>query len=237
MGSGILWKILVTQHSPPPHQEMQLEMQKRTAFINFAQKHRWVLGARSNLRWTERQWKRGQTSSHFSLFLGKWTLDSMCQRWTKPSRLLPTKSAKTNLCDGVGVHQCPRHGWSAHMWRHHWCGGLCWNFGETYCCCPDDDFSQEFHIYSSRTMQGLILHEIQPRGFVGIECVCLTGLPAVQLCLLFKRYGASGRRESDNRDSCITLMRNTEIPLGKFISVMRMGYLIKCLWGFNHIHY
>ena len=25
MGLGVLWKIIVTQHSPPLHQEMQLE--------------------------------------------------------------------------------------------------------------------------------------------------------------------------------------------------------------------
>ena len=28
-------------------------------------------------------------------------------------------------------------------------------------------------------MPSLILHELQQRGFVGIECVCLTGLPAL----------------------------------------------------------
>ena len=30
------------------------------------------------------------------------------------------------------MHQCPRNGWSAYMWRYHWCGGLCWHFGGTY---------------------------------------------------------------------------------------------------------
>ena len=42
------------------------------------------------------------------------------------------------------------------------------------CCCQDDDFPQEPHVYFSRTMAGLILHELQQRGFVGIECLCLT---------------------------------------------------------------
>ena len=41
----------------------------------------------------------------------------------------------------------------------------------------DDDFSQELHVYFSRTMPGLILHELQDRGFICIECVCLTGQP------------------------------------------------------------
>ena len=49
-------------------------------------------------------------------------------------------------------------------------------------------------------MPGLILEELQQRGFVGIECVCLTGLPAVQICLLLKMYGASWRGESENAD-------------------------------------
>ena len=62
----------------------------------------------------------------------KWMSDSTCQRWKGPSRLLPTKSAKTSLFNGMGVQQCPWHGWSAYMWRYHWCKGLCWNFGETY---------------------------------------------------------------------------------------------------------
>ena len=43
----------------------------------------------------------------------------------------------------------------------------------------DDVFSLELHFYFSRTMPGLILHELQQRGFVGIDCICLTGLLAV----------------------------------------------------------
>ena len=63
-------------------------------------------------RWTERLWKY--------VLWEKWTSGSLCQRWKRPSRLLSTKSAKNSLCDGMGVHQCPRHGWSAYMWRYHW---------------------------------------------------------------------------------------------------------------------
>ena len=44
----------------------------------------------------------GQTSPHFSL-----SSNSMWQRWKRPSRLLPTKSAKTSLCDGMGVAFVP----------------------------------------------------------------------------------------------------------------------------------
>ena len=40
----------------------------------------------------------------------------------------------------------------------------------------------------------------QQRAFIGIECMCMTGLPAVQICFLLKMYGASLRGESDNGD-------------------------------------
>ena len=72
---------------------------------------------------------------------------------------------------------------------------LIWTFLRDICCRQDNDFSWERH--ARRTMPGHILHE---RGFIGIECVCLTGLPAVQICLLLKMYGASWRGESDNGD-------------------------------------
>ena len=68
------------------------------------------------------------------------------------------------------------------------------DFCRDICRCQDDDFSKELHVYSSRTMPGLILQELQQRGFVGIECVCLTGLPAVHSCI------SSWRGESDTGD-------------------------------------
>ena len=46
--------------------------------------------------------------------------------------------------------------------------------------------SQELHVYFSRTMLGRILHKLQHHGFMGIECMCLTGLPTVWICLLLK---------------------------------------------------
>ena len=45
MGSGVFWKITVTQHSPPLHQQIQLEIVMQSLLINcinFAQKHRRV---------------------------------------------------------------------------------------------------------------------------------------------------------------------------------------------------
>ena len=34
-------------------------------------------------------------------------------------------------------------------------------------------------------MAGLILHKLQQRGFIGIECMCLTGPPAVKTSFYF----------------------------------------------------
>ena len=64
-------------------------------------------------------------------------------------------------------------------------------FWRDICCHQVDNFSLDLHVYFSRTMPGLILHKLQQHGFVGVECMCLTGLPAVQICLLLKMYGAS----------------------------------------------
>ena len=168
----------------------------RKAFINFAQKHCQVLWARSHLRWTERQWKRVLWSdeSIFQRFLGE---NYTCQRWKRLSRLLPTKGAKTSLCDGMGVHQCLWHGWSAHMWIYHWCGGLCWNFGETYAVVKTITFPRNSMFISAGQCQASFCTSYKQRGFIGIEGVCLTGLPTIQICLLLKMYSASWRGESD----------------------------------------
>ena len=101
MGLGVLWKIIVTQHSPQAassnaSSNLKLYHAKRKEFINFAQKRRRVLWARSHLRWTKRRWKRVLRSdeSTFQLVFGKHGVE----RWNRPSRLLPTKSAKNSFC-------------------------------------------------------------------------------------------------------------------------------------------
>ena len=40
-------------------------------------------------------------------------------------------------------------------------------FWRVICCRQGNNFSQELHVYFSRTMPGLILHELQQCGFVG----------------------------------------------------------------------
>ena len=113
----------------------------------------------------------GQTNPHFKLFLGKMNVGFYVPKMKQTIQTVTNEIAKSSLCNGIGVHLCPRHGWSAYMWRYHWCS------------LQDGDFSQELHVYFSRTMPGLILHKLQQRGFV---CVCLIGLPAVHICLLLK---------------------------------------------------
>ena len=44
-------------------------------------------------------------------------------------------------------------------------------FWRDICSHQDNYFFQEIHVYISRTMPGLILHELQQCGFVGIECI------------------------------------------------------------------
>ena len=119
---------------------LKLHYAKRKEFINFVQKRRQVLWAWSHLRWTERQWERVLWSdeSTFQLVFGKnGTSDSMYQRWKRPTNKIVTNEKCKNqpLWSYGGAS-------SAYIRRYHWCGGLCWNFGET-CCRQDDDFSQE----------------------------------------------------------------------------------------------
>ena len=85
------------------------------------------------------------------------------------------KSAKTSLCDGIGVHQCPQHGWSAYVWKYHWCGGSCWNFGETYAAVKTTTFPRKF----------ISANNARPHsaGVIGIEWlhrhrVCVPDWPA-----------------------------------------------------------
>ena len=137
---------------------------KRKAFINFSQKHRRVLGP--EVIWDGPKDSgnvfSGQTSPHFSLFFEKADIGFYIPKMKKTIQtMLPTKSAKTNLSDGMGVSQSLQHGWSAYvkvplMWRD------MLEFWRDICCCQDDDFSQELHVYFSRIMPRLLLHKLAP---------------------------------------------------------------------------
>ena len=94
---------------------------------------------------------------------------------------------------------------------------------------PYISFSQELHVYFSRTMPGLILYKLQQRGFIGIECVCLTGLPAVQICLLLKMYGASWRRESDNGDHGLLISSSLAYTKNGQKSIAKLPQLISSI--------
>ena len=70
----------------------------------------------------------------------------------------------------------------------------------------------------SRTMPGLILHELQQRGFIGIECVCLTGLPAVRSVSYWK---CMAHHEEENQITTVEQLKScihkewAKIPLAK----------------------
>lgn len=47
-------------------------------------------------------------------------------------------------------------------------------------------FPQQVSGYFSVTEKGFILHMLQQCGYIDTECMCLTDLPAVQICLYLK---------------------------------------------------
>ena len=205
MGSGILWKILVTQHSPALHQEMQLEIVLCKEEGNLLILHRNA----SEFSGPEVIWDgpkgsgnmfSGQMSPHFSLFLGKTDNGFYVPKMKKTIQIVTNEKCKTSLWGWYGGASVPM-AWVICIYvKVPLMRRLMLEFWRDICCRQDDDFSQELHVHFSRTMPGLILHKLQQHGFVGIECMCLTGLPAVQICLLLKMYGASWRGESDNDD-------------------------------------
>ena len=77
MCSGVLWKIIVTQHSLPLHQEMQLDIvlcNLGRHWLILRRNGAKVLWARSHLRWTEWQWETclsWSDKSTFQLVFGK----------------------------------------------------------------------------------------------------------------------------------------------------------------------
>ena len=148
-------------------------------------------------------------------------------RW--PSRLLPTKSVKKSVmvwgcisAHGMGdLHTCVTVPLMLRLMLEFW---------RDICCRQDDDFSQELHVYFSRTMPGLILYKLQQQGFVGIESVCLTGLPAVQIGLLLKMFGTSWRGESDNGDHSLytpTVGKNSTCKIAT-IDIFSSQTITKC---------
>ena len=74
-------------------------------------------------------------------------------------------------------------------------------------------------------MTDLILHKLKQRGFIGIQCVCLTGLPAIQICLLLKMYGTSLRGESDNGDPKITTVEQLKSCIHKEWAKIKLAKL------------
>ena len=130
----------------------------------------------------------GLTSPHFHLFLGK--TDIGCAKDEKDH---------PDCCLQMAVHQCPRHGWSAYMCRYHWCRGLCWNFGKTNAAVKMTTFPRKSMCISAGQSQASFC-TIPTASLCKHWVPALDWLPAVQICLLLKVYGASWRGESDNGD-------------------------------------
>ena len=182
MGLGILWKIIVNQQSTAASRNATWNyIMQRGIFRRNATE---FLCAQSHL---EMDQKTVETYPlvrrvHISAcFWEKRTSDSTWQRWKRTSRLLPMMiiwgciSAHSlgdlHIYEGtidaeayVGIlekHMLP-------SWQQLFPGTPC-------------PFQQD----NARPHSA----QLQQRGFVGKECVCLTGLPAVHICLLLKMYG------------------------------------------------
>ena len=112
------------------------------------------------------------------------------RRMEKTIQTVTNEKCKNSLCDGMRVHQ---YMWSYHsrlmleFWRDMLPSRL-WLFPGNPCLFQQDNARP----HSARaTTARLCRIELRVR---------LTGLPAVQICLLLKMYGASWRGESDNGD-------------------------------------
>ncbi len=96
----------------------------RKPYINYTQRCSQAILARAHLRKSKR---------HISTcFCEKWMASSQSHRPKVPSRLSSVTEAKANVCHGMGVQQCKRHGWLEYVRRYHWHGGIYWDCTETY---------------------------------------------------------------------------------------------------------
>ena len=138
-----------------------------------------VLWARSHVRWTERQWKRVLWSDESTFQLGFWKNGCLRAKDEKDHPDCYQQKVQKPALWWYGGASVPTAWVICYMWRYQM-QRLMLQFWRDICCRQDEDFSQELHAYFSRTMPGLILHELQ--HVACIECVCLTGLPAVQIC-------------------------------------------------------
>ena len=119
----------------------------------------------------------GQTSPHFSLFLGKTDVKFYMPKIKKTIQTVTNEKCKNSI---------------------------------------------EFHVHFSGTMPGLILHVLQQHGFVGIECVCLTGLLQSRSVSYWKCMAYIKRRIRQWRPRTIEQLKSfihqewAEIPLVKW---------------------
>ena len=130
-------------------------------------------GLGSYLRWTKRPWKHvlWLDESKFRLVFGKNGRRILCAKGERPSRLLPTKSAKTNYF--MGLHQCPCHRCEGSIDVEAYIGIMDRHAAVKTTTFPKNSISG----YFSRTIQGLILHELQ-QTWLCRHRVCVLDWPA-----------------------------------------------------------
>ena len=109
-----------------------------------------------------------------------------CQEWVFPSKkwwwLITLSQAKSESSRSKRKkNKSMPDIWTFNIYRH-----------------QSNFFLWEMGGYFSRTTSDPILQNFQQHGFIDAGCVGLTGLDAVQICLLSKMHGASRRGESDN---------------------------------------
>jgi len=85
--------------------------------------------------------------------------------------------------------------------------------GDLYSCERTIDSKEHTGIFQRHRLQSKLLFQqvkaglhsadLQQHVFIHTECVCLTRLPAVHVCLLLEMHGASWRGESDNNNQAL----------------------------------
>ena len=183
---------------------LKLFYAKMKASINFAQKQRQVLWVRSYLRWTGKQWKLWSDESTSQLVFGKNGHQILRAKGEKDhpdcSQRKVQKPASVMVWGCISAHD---------MGDLHICEGTIYadayvgNFGETYAA-KMTTFPRNSMSISAGQCQASFCMSYNSVGFIGKECVSLTGLPAVQICLLLKMYGASWRGETDGNHGLLS---------------------------------
>ena len=132
----VLWKIVVTQHSLPLHQEMQLEIVicKDNLKKKFLHRTPSSLGPKSSeMEKTVKTCSLVRRVHISACFWKKTDIRFYVPKMKYTLYAVTNEKCKNQPLWWYGGSSASRRWWSAYTWRYHWCRGLCWlNFGETY---------------------------------------------------------------------------------------------------------